>query len=152
VSFNALSGRYPVDIERTGDSFRSVQRLHAEHTEGMHTTMGRYFDWLTTVFKGAVGVSGGTDSEAVVLTLFGVPAIRLKHLSTTDTEISYTVEGGALALKGGRFAFIRQADAGALAVLEGFRPRLPGWLYMRTHGLAHARIMQRFSRFLERGA
>lgn len=143
----------PVDLDFVGPGFLSVQALNSLPAETMGMTMDRYFAWLRKAFRGTVQVRGDANSDDVTMSLAGVPAIRLRRREGgNDDRVSYDVVGGALAKKGGVFEFVRGPDGKSHAILEGFRPRLPGWLYTRTHGAVHVGVMNRFAADLEREA
>jgi len=139
----------PVDLERRDDGFRSVQQLSANPHEEMTVTMQRYFDWLQSTFRGVVAVTRDSAADSIVLFFAGAPAIRLQHRRSSVGRVEYAVMGGLLARRNGEFSFVRKQDGTTLAILDGFRPRLPEWLYARTQGRIHALIMRRFSRALE---
>lgn len=137
-----------VGIEHIDGGFRSVQRLGVLDGTEMPALAEQYFQWLQRAFRGLVKVRGSTRGETVVMHLLGVPAIRLRRHSCVAEQVVYRVEGGALARSGGEFLFTRAEDAHVVAVLQGFQPRLPGWLYRRTHGPFHASVMRRFCEFM----
>lgn len=132
----------PVSLEQTAEGFRSVQALRADGT--MPQVVERYFSWLPRIFVGFVTVVERDEVRDVVLNLMGAPAIRLRQRIRTDDRVVYDVVGGWLAHPGGSFEFVRGRPGRALAILDGFRPRLPNWIYRRTHGAVHAAVMQLF--------
>ena len=136
-------------LERVNGGGRSVQTLPAAGGVEMPEFMDAYFRWLQRAFRGAVTVSGGACDEVVVMYLLGVPAVRLRRRSSDAARIVYEVQGGALARHGGIFEFTRVEEDLAMAVLSGFQPRLPWWVYRRTHGRLHASVMRSFGRSLE---
>lgn len=138
-----------VDLEWIGSGFTSIQRLGTTDDATMPDTADRYFRWLPRAFRGLVQVRGDARTAEVVLSLAGVPAIRLRTRARAPDGITFDVVGGALARPGGTFSFVRRRGGGASAVLEGFRPRLPGWLYTRTHGPVHVSVMKHFAAHLE---
>ncbi len=146
------SGLHTVDIEHVDGAFRSVQRLTSAGVADMPALVDRYFGWLQEFFFGVVRVLGRSRDERVVMRVLGVPAIRLRQLSRTPQRVVYAVEGGVLAKPGGEFVFASGPDDDAVAVLRGFRPRLPPWLYERTHGPVHASVMRKFCRSLGVGS
>ena len=134
----------PVDLRRDPDGFRSVQLLATAAPEPMSALMDLYLGWLVGVFRGLVTVAGDTTSDRIVMSLAGVPAIRLRRLERSDTRMVYEIVGGTLARPGGTFEFLRVTDRQAAALLIGFGPRLPGWFYRWTHGRVHVSVMKHF--------
>ncbi len=139
----------PVDLVRRDTGYVSVQRLDARAETSMSELADQYFDWLGRAFRGLVRVRGRAADDAVVMRLAGVPAIRLRRVGVDEDALRFEVVGGALARSGGSFSFVRHRG-GAQVILEGFLPRLPAWLYARTHGPVHVQTMNRFAAHLRR--
>ena len=137
------------DLVSVDGQFRSAQRLEVDVHVAMPALADRYFEWLQRVFRGLVMVEGRTPDEEVVMRVLGVPAVRLRRTECDGDRMRYAVEGGALARRGGEFVFERVGARDAIAILQGFRPRLPPWLYRHTHGRVHTSVMRRFRRYLE---
>jgi hypothetical protein len=111
-----------------GPSARSVHVLGTQIDLDAGQIAQQYFAWLTTQLLGLIGV---------------------RHHDTEPQRHRYGVIGGWLvAAPAGTFEFLCTSEQTAYAVLDGFRPRLPWWLYRMTHAFVHDWVMCRFSRVM----
>ena len=131
-----------------GPSARSVHVLGTQLDLDAGQIAQQYFAWLTTQLLGLIGVRHH-DSDRIDLLLLGLPAVKLTQLDTEPQRHRYGVIGGWLvAAPAGTFEFLCTSEQTAYAVLDGFRPRLPWWLYRMTHAFVHDWVMCRFSRVM----
>ena len=100
-----------------------------------------YWVWLDKAWGPLVQVR--SDQDSVDIHVLTMSVIRLERQGSSG----FAVAGGVLARPGGRFHFHTMADI-LIASLEGFRPRLPLWLYRLSHGPMHEWTMRRFGSHL----
>lgn len=109
-----------------------------------------YFRWLdgTVPFVGA-------RSEAGRIELFLVTrrkaAIELKLVESGESRTVYEVTQGYLVRKpaGGTFTF-ENLHGELVVTLRDFTPRLPRFIYVPTHQVAHFLVMWWFTRYVRR--
>jgi hypothetical protein len=130
----------------------SVQRYGRPAGWSAEALARAYFEWLPS----ASPATRVTEREGVFsVTVFGTPALVLRHLPGRSEPDSYLLEVAAGAL-------VRQAKVRgllefrvlldgvtAMAALTGLEPRLPWLLYRSTQALVHERVMRRFGEYLE---
>lgn len=119
----------------------SEQRYLSAHLRSPGEVSELYWRWLTRAWGPLVSVS--REPSTVHIRVLGLDAIRLEGGGAG----SFDVAGGALAQAGGRFGF-RSERGVVVASLEGFRPRLPLWIYRLSHGPLHEWTMRRFGQHL----
>ncbi len=111
-----------------------------------------YVDWLDTAVS-LVSVER-IDGTAVIRSA-GVPVLILREAKGRSDQTSCWLDVADGLLVGGEakghFEFRQMMDgAHVMAVLRDFEPRLPWPVYRVTQALAHAAVMKRFGRWLER--
>ena len=106
-----------------------------------------YFDWIEDAIP-AVGV--GKDGERIDFNVLTSkrPAIALEVVESTPEFETYRVVGGYLvgSPPGGQFVFDVQNQKLTISLTD-FTPRLPRFVYVTTHAIAHSIVMWAFGRF-----
>lgn len=132
----------------------SVQRYPVPAGWSARDVALAYVDWLDTAVS---LVSVERVEGTAVIRSAGVPVLLLKEAKGRSDATSCWLDVADGLLVGGaangHFEFRALADGRhVMAVLRDFEPSLPWPVYRVTQALAHAAVMKRFGRWLERQA
>lgn len=145
-------------VSRPND-VRSIQRLSRPPEATAQWVADEYLRWLSKSMRHliVVEVDEALDVARFRLRLTGTLLLELtqsRDRSTSERTILYLTGGRLLKEAGrGRFEFRTVDVVGRVfAAVHDFQPRLPWLIYRATQAKAHAWVMWRFGRHLERVA
>lgn len=121
-------------------SVSSVQRGPIRVRRDASSFVDDYFAWLGRTVP-ALRVLD--DGSRVTLRLLGLPLIVMQRRPATQTTQVLDVVGGLVAQAHGTFVFTVD-DGELVTAMEGYRSKLPTWLYMRTQYVVHEIVMRAF--------
>lgn len=121
-------------------SVSSVQRGPIRAREAAAFFVDDYFVWLDQTVPGLRVIDDGTR---VTLRLFWLPLVIMERRVATATTQVLDVVGGLVAHPQGTFTFTVD-DEELVTAMEGYRSKLPMWLYRRTQFIVHEIVMQAF--------
>jgi hypothetical protein len=132
----------------------SVQRMQIPYNLSLTQIMPLYCQLLGRMSLGLI--RGFSDTVAKRFSIvWNFPRFSLLEFDegvVTEDRVVFRIRGGLLSVaEHGKFEFrILPEGRGLLAVVDGFQPRLPWWIYRFTQAIMHLLVMQAFARKLRR--